>query len=422
MPWLDPAIGLTLGREPVNPRPVDYTDIYRTDYSFTDGFLTYSDGVHDDFNKNLWSQLGWNPRTDPRDVARDYARFFFSPDSVEMGSDGLFALESDAKGALAENGAVGATYQLWKELDRSTSKPGSKWRFRMHLFRACYAYFSRNRLLYETKLEQQTLKELAQASTAGVAPTLKSAREILNRATSSPSDLELLAELKTLGDELFQDVGLQTSVPKYHASGSERGAILDFLDYPLNNRWWLEDQFDAIEKLTDRTEQLKRIDVVRNWENPGDRGYYDVLGHVGKSPRVAKLFMAGDVIHHRERFATPTQRWLEVKRNGLRQAWHVYLNRIPDGIVYNDLDASAEYIVKLLAHKDSPLVIDGTPAKLLSKGETFDKVTEQTFEVPSEASKDGRIKITWQELDERHLNWRDWHYVSEIWVMKKGNR
>ena len=29
MPWLDPAWGVTLGREPVNPRPVDFAAIYR---------------------------------------------------------------------------------------------------------------------------------------------------------------------------------------------------------------------------------------------------------------------------------------------------------------------------------------------------------------------------------------------------------
>ena len=104
VPWLDPALGMTLGREPVNPRPVDYTEIYRMDYAFTDGFVSYSDGVHDDFNKSLWSQLGWNPYSNPREVAVEYARFFFQPDQAEKGADGLFALESDTRGPLAEQG------------------------------------------------------------------------------------------------------------------------------------------------------------------------------------------------------------------------------------------------------------------------------------------------------------------------------
>ena len=421
VPWMDPALGLTLGREPVNPRPVDYTDIYRMDYRFTDGFLTYSDGVHDDFNKNLWSQLGWNPNADPREVAREYARFFFRPDLADQACDGIFALESDTRGALAENGSIGATLLLWKDLEQRIPNPASRWRFRMHLFRAYYAYFSRNRLVYETELERHALTQLAQDSKTGISTAIKAAQETLNRAVTHPSDPDLIARLNSFGEELFNEIGLQTSVSKYKASGSERGAVLDFLDYPLNNRWWLEDQFERIAKIPDAVEQRKQLDIIRNRENPGDRGYYDVIGHVGKSPHVTKLLMGGDAMRHRDALPIPTQRWLETKRNGLRLAWHLYLNCVPSGITYNDLDINANYVVKLFGHKDSPLLIDGVKAKLLSKGETYDKVTEQVFEVPGDAIKDGRIILSWERFDESHLNWRDWHYVAEIWVMKKPN-
>ena len=61
----------------------------------------------------------------------------------------------------------------------------------------------------------------------------------------------MLKRLYAFGDELFASIGLQTSVPKYHASNPERGAVLDFVEYPLNNRWWLEDQFDRISAMSD---------------------------------------------------------------------------------------------------------------------------------------------------------------------------
>ena len=419
VPWIDPVLGMTLGREPVNPRPVDFTEIYRMDYRFTDGLLTYSDGVHDDFNKNLWSQLGWNPDVDPRDVARDYARFFFRPDVTEAGADGLFALEADTRGSLAENGSIGATFRLWKELEKQLPTAGSQWRFRMHLFRAYYTFYTRNRLLYENELERQSLEKLAEAGKVGVPQTLKAARDILERAVTHRSDPELYSRLIAFGEELFKEIGLQTSVPVYHASGYERGAVLDFIDYPINNRWWLEDQFEKISKLSDSADQLKQIDIVRNWENPGDRGYYDVLGHVGKSPRIIKLLNAGDAMRHEQDIPVPTQRWMGEQRNGLRQSWHLYMDTFLSGIVYNDLDTSGGYIVKLFAQRESPLVIDGVKAKLLKKGETFDQVTEQIFDVPAEACKDGRITLTWEPLDEKHLNWRNRHYVTDIWIMKK---
>ena len=419
VPWLDPAFGMTLGRECVNPRPVDYTEIYRMDYAFTDGFLTYSDGCHDDFNKSLWSQLGWNPHKNPREIAFDYARFFFRSDLVEMGADGLFALESDTRGAVAQNGSIGATFQLWKELEKRLPAPGSKWRFDMHLCRAYYAYFTRNRLIYENELERLALKKLEEVNKSNIVQIQKEAREILERAVTKPSDPAMLARLNQFGEDLFKEIGLQTSVPKYQAANSQRGAILDFLDIPLNNRWWLEDQFEKIAAMSDPAEQLKRIEIVRNWENPGERGYYDVLGHVGRSPRVVKLLLGGDAMRHEEDIPMPTQRWMGEKRNGLRQAWHVYLDSVPSGIVYNDLDTSAPYIVKLFSQRESPLMIDGVQAKLMKTGETFDKVTEQIFEVPVEASQDGRITLTWAPLDEKHLNWRQRHYVTDIWVMKR---
>ena len=419
VPWLDPALGLTLGRECVNPRPVDYTQIYKMDYTFTDGFLTYSDGVHDDFNKNLWSQLGWNPSVSPRQVAMDYARFFFQPEVAEMGADALFALETDMRGSLADNGGISATLALWKELERQIEQAGSPWRFRMHLFRAYYDAYTRSRLLYETKLEQQALKALSDTDKQGVAASIQQARAILEQATSQPVDAALQARLLAFGDELFQSIGLQTSVPKYHASGYERGAVIDFLDYPLNNRWWLEDQFEALLKLPDANRQQQRIATIRDWENPGVRGYYDVIGHVGRSPRVVKLLLAGDAMRHDDDLPTPTQRWMGEKRNGLRQAWHSYLDNCPGGILYNDLDTTASYVVKLCAQRSSPLVIDGVKARLINTGDIYGEVSEQFFEVPAQALQDGRIKLTWEPLDEKHLNWRQRHYVTDIWVMKQ---
>lgn len=67
-------------------------------------------------------------------------------------------------------------------------------------------------------------------------------------------------------------------------------------------------------------------------------------------------------------------------------------------------------------------MIDGVKARLVKTGETFDKVTEQVFEVPATATKDGRIILTWEPLDESSLNWKERHYVTDIWVMKLSSQ
>ena len=57
----DQAFALTIGREGINPQPVYYAKIHGDYAQFTDGFVSYSDGCHDDVNKIIWSQRGWNP-------------------------------------------------------------------------------------------------------------------------------------------------------------------------------------------------------------------------------------------------------------------------------------------------------------------------------------------------------------------------
>jgi hypothetical protein len=62
VPDWDQAYALTLGREAVNPRAAEYARIHNRYAAASSGFISYSDGVHDDVNKIVWSALGWDPR------------------------------------------------------------------------------------------------------------------------------------------------------------------------------------------------------------------------------------------------------------------------------------------------------------------------------------------------------------------------
>ena len=56
VPNWDQAYALTLGREAINPRPLQFAAIHNGFAPLSDGFLSYSDGVHDDIN-NTRSQF-----------------------------------------------------------------------------------------------------------------------------------------------------------------------------------------------------------------------------------------------------------------------------------------------------------------------------------------------------------------------------
>ncbi len=79
----DQAFALTLGRECTNPQPLYYASIHNRDAVFSDGFIAYSDGTHDDVNKVVWNQLGWNSDRDVREIMVEYCRFFFGAKVAE---------------------------------------------------------------------------------------------------------------------------------------------------------------------------------------------------------------------------------------------------------------------------------------------------------------------------------------------------
>jgi hypothetical protein len=421
VPWFDPAFGVTLGREPVNPRPIDYAGIYRSGYRFTDGFLTYSDGIHDDFNKNLWSALGWNPEADVRGIALDYARYFFRSDLAEAGADALFALETNWRGGLAENSSVDGTLLQWQQLEQKLPAGKGHWRFDMHLMRAYYDAYTRHRLLYETDLQKQAFARLGEAARLGADKTLTQAKETLSRASTQPIRQDWYGKLDGLAESLFKAIGYQTRMERYHASGTERGVVMDFVNYPLNDRWWLEDQFDRIGKLPSDAEKLKRIENLCRWEKPTEGSFYDDVGNVGRSPRSPKLLYAIDGARLQRTLPAPNQRWFGENRRSIRYGWHGYLNW-PSPMIYTGLDPKARYTVRLFGQGNSPLMVDGVRAKLLRKEEPVEDNQEQEFEVAPEHLADGRIELTWERFDESHLNWRQWHYVTELWLMKESNQ
>jgi len=76
VPNWDNAYRSTLGRETINPRPRAYAKIFRDLQQYAIGFITYSEGCNDDFNKVLWSCLGWDPDMKVEDILREYSRCF----------------------------------------------------------------------------------------------------------------------------------------------------------------------------------------------------------------------------------------------------------------------------------------------------------------------------------------------------------
>jgi hypothetical protein len=81
---------------------------------------------------------------------------------------------------------------------------------------------------------------------------------------------------------------MQLSVDRYKAIAVSRGANLDTIDFPLNNRVWLQNRFAEIRKLDKESDRLGGISTVLNRTNPGPGGFYDNLGNPQMQPHLVQ--------------------------------------------------------------------------------------------------------------------------------------
>ncbi len=408
VPQWDQAYALTLGREAINPRPTEFASIHNRTAPYTDGFISYSDGVHDDVNKTIWSALSWDPSANVRDILIDYARVYFKPSVAEDAADAILALEKNWRGPLMDNGAVEGTLAVWNRLASRAPDLQTNWRWQMCLLRAGYDAYVRRRLIYESRLESEANAVLAAAPRTGSDSAMAEATRILEKAVGQPVAPELRARIVDLCDKLFQSIGLQTSVEKYYAIGEERGAILDFIDYPLNNRWWLEDQFKAIRGLASDAEKANRLIALANWEHPGAGSFYDDIGNIAKSPHVVN----GD----REEAPQPTFWWWDQGKSRARLSWQTTM--WPAAVVYEGLDPSATYVVRSTGYGQALLRMNGERVAPTLDGKQMGEFKE--FPVDPKFVKDRTLRLTWDRpAGEEGLNWRQRSRLAEVWLIRK---
>lgn len=416
VPWWDPAYSLTLGRECINPQPVFYAFIHNYFAPFTTGFITYSDGIHDDVNKMVWSRRGWDPACDVRGMLVDYARFFFSAADAGEIADGILALEKDWEGPLAENGAVPATLALWQRLEQAHPELSSNWRWQSLLVRACYDAFTRERLIYETSLETEANALLLAAKDTGPEAAMTAALDVLNRTQTSPCAPELHERIVALYEALFQSIGLKSSVEKYQASGYERGCSLDFLDYPLNNRWFLEDEFKRIRALPDDAARIRELSTLANWTNPGPGSFYDDIGHPGKSPHVKRV-EGLNTDPYMERSINTGFWWWDNGFSRKRLSWQDTLD-YPMTMVYNGLDPEAAYVLRLTGNGEAHIRADGYALKPAIHNTGIGEIKE--FPIPKALTADRSLTLLWDAMEQSELNWRQYATAAEVWLLRVG--
>lgn len=431
VPHWDLAYALTLGRESINPRPVDQKAIHNALDEFAIGSISYSEGTNDDVNKFVWSDQDWDPTTPVMETLRDYARLFMNGVDTESVALGLLSLERNWKGELLTNEGVNRTLGQWQHIEKSAPlKVRQNPRFQMGLIRAYYDAYIRERLIYETDLEAKAKRILQETSADKSILALNEATAVLKKGWKEPILKEYQQKCNDLADSLFKSIGAQLTMKK-HGAMSDRGNFMDYINQPLNDAPWLLHQFDRIQKIDSPDQRLTEIQKILNRTDPGPGGFYDHLGGpeswyriVSETPAMAD---PGSLRSPRIGFTIglTDKQWKDtLEATGLKgfiapKAWMKQAKTLyshPLKVHYDNLDTSASYKIRIaytgrfrarvkLTTEDESLIHD------------YVKIGEQPiyeFDIPKNATKSGSVTFVWTAAEGERGS-----QVAEIWIIKQ---
>ena len=251
---------------------------------------------------------------------------------------------------------------------------------------------------------------LRSAPSTGSLTALKRAQETLERAVVERAAPDWRARVFELAEALYQSIRMQLSVARYKAIAVGRGANLDTIDYPLNSRPWLIQQFDAIRAIDSEAGRQARIAEIADWTNPGPGGFYDDLGNPGRQPHLVRGAENGVVAAS---FALPG-----APRSSFSLAETLF--DAPLQMRYTELDPAAQYKVRVVYGMEQP----GAQVKLVA-GDKYEvhplikkELRPMEFDIPREATAGGDITLTWTQAPGSRGSGRGTQ-VAEVWLMRK---
>lgn len=421
VPEWDLAHARTSEREPINPRPRDQAAVFRKWVKTAPDFITYSEGNNDDVNKIVWSGLGWNPEAAVETILQDYGRYFVGPDLGPKVAAGLLALEENWRGPVAANVGIAATLEHAQaiELD-ATPHDLLNWRLQQLLYRSYYDAYQRRRLLHEQAAEAEAMAVLADARTVGSRPAMTRAAALL-AASASPVAIDLRTRVFQLAEALYQSIRMQLSVTFYKAIAMGRGATLDFVDVPLNDRVWLADEFARIEALPGERDRLEALGRLVRWTDAGPGGFYDDLGRAGHQPHLVAPppFREDPGPYHP---GLTGFGW----NPSWRLSWMTHAEAFYDGALqmrYEGLDPAGDYRVRVVYAGD---MYSQTPRVSLTADDSHEvhgliakpqPVAPVEFAIPRAATADGQLTLSWRAEPGIGGAGRGCQ-VAEVWLIK----
>ncbi|MHC4213064.1 MAG: hypothetical protein ACYSWP_06795, partial [Planctomycetota bacterium] len=401
LPKWDWAFATVWERNGIRAMPRTMAKVHNATAELSDGFIAYNHtGCNNDLSKFVWSAMAWNPEADIEQVVWEYAKVFFGDEFADDVAKGLFMLEDNWTGPIADNSTIETTLEHWQKIAKRYGDVSKNWRMELHLYKAFIDAYIKRKYDLEIQLETQAYAKLKSANKTSVATAIKNARQILAKVDSQyPAKEQLKKELESWG------------LSRFH----ELDKTLERLYYPLNDRRWLEAQFDKVLAIADTTEQATRLDRIVNWEDAGPGGFYDNLGVEGEQPHLVRQksweqdpgFVHSPMEFHRY-------------DDEYRKSWMMTeLARYDTPLLmrYAGLDKNAKYRLRVTYSgpfkPEMRLIADGRYEIHKPMG-LPEQMRPIEFEVPQGATSDGILELKWELTNVVRGS-----QVAEVWLIKE---
>jgi hypothetical protein len=291
------------------------------------------------------------------------------------------------------------------------------WRFQMIYLRALYDDYVQKRAAAEKAGEEAAVATLRADLVGDLPAAIKAAQNSFRHSGKHPDLAPLRKELDKFGPALFKLIGIQLDVKRFHAMNPERGAILEFLDTPLNNRDWWEAELEKVaaslkDGRLDEAAARSRILELCDWDQNPAGGFYDDLGRVGRQPHLVvdktSAQDPGGVSTAMVEFMRPAEGW--------RMSWADQAQTLfgaPLKMHYEGLDPGKAYTLRVVYagrfKATMTLRADGTH-EIHGPVSQSDPIAPQEYAIPREATSDGMLELQWDLVEGRGCQ------VAEVWL------
>ena len=426
----DQFLTMVYNRQTFYAWPEYYHRVFNDLLRYGIGDITHSSGHHDHFNQWMWQRLLWSPRSKVEELVNAYCRTWFGDEAAPFMSEAIFQLERNMEEIpdmpLSEKEGILNYYQLVKEagLLIPENLMNDNWLWLMYMQKGALDRYVQLAVLQQMKLQEGVEELVVQSLKNGMANLyLKEAMQLLDSGDYEREEMILLRqEAEKLGERSNELFGMRSD------------GIFN-LEHDFIGLGWLSRQLSRALAATSDTKR-EMLEMIKDYENPGEGGFYDNLGTYNNAPNV----VFGYPYDHGQPYVS--QMLSEGNRPSQRSMHFTQDEEQGVTLHYQDLDRQANYKIRCTLirpwyqerysmrmnqtcesiYADDVLI--GENVKLpLQMSDFF------TFDIPQTLTKDGELVIRFQKSEEVASGdrvsveqWRNsggWGtIVSEVWLIK----